>query len=462
IEEGIGSGISLTYCSSPITGNAVSNFGIGIKLVSSTLTLAKNTITDNTNNGLFITGNGSKPTLVDVVSKDLSQKSINNDIVDNALNSPFYSRSQIFMRYSAGAYMTNGYNNIYSGEIGSIPTIPCIKGIIQLDPSVPVISRINIAAEMNYWGYPGIDERNQAFFFSLEYNPWGPDTGYSIDYDPYGLQPFTEGEPYPAGNLSSNEPPSTESTLLFNAMRLEQDDKYTASTNLYEKIIEDYPNSEEYYVAMARLPYVYEEIAEPLDRLINIYDEALASEEITNKKFFKEMKVSTKIKNKKYDEAIMLAEEMKSEATTDEEKALSDIDIAIANMMKYAESKGKSATDHSANISDLLAKLTGDEEKGEKADVVGSVLPTEFALYQNYPNPFNPTTEIKFDLPTASDVKLNVYNINGQIVSELVNENKEAGVHRVNFDASNFNSGMYFYTLETKGIKITKKMILTK
>ncbi|MCK4979038.1 MAG: T9SS type A sorting domain-containing protein [Candidatus Delongbacteria bacterium] len=83
-------------------------------------------------------------------------------------------------------------------------------------------------------------------------------------------------------------------------------------------------------------------------------------------------------------------------------------------------------------------------------------------MEQNYPNPFNPTTEIKFAIPTASDVKLNVYNINGQLVSELVNGSEEAGIYKVSFDASNFNSGMYFYTLEVNGMSITKKMILTK
>ena len=62
----------------------------------------------------------------------------------------------------------------------------------------------------------------------------------------------------------------------------------------------------------------------------------------------------------------------------------------------------------------------------------------------------------------ASNVKLNVYNINGQLVSELVNGNREAGFHTVNFDGNNLNSGMYFYTLEANGNTITKKMILTK
>ncbi|MDA3837762.1 MAG: T9SS type A sorting domain-containing protein [Candidatus Delongbacteria bacterium] len=464
--KGIGSGISLTYCNKPITGNEVFNYGIGIKLVSSTANLAKNTISNNINNGLYITGNGSKPTLVNLVSKETAPSpqpsaSRNNDIINNGINSLFYARSQIYMRYSAGIYMTNGYNNVYSGANGTLPTIPCIKGIFQPVIGEQYINKVVVSAEMNYWGYPLILDENWGYFFSFDYNPFGDDTGYSIDYNPYGSERFTEDGPYPATNLSSNEPPSTESTLLYNAMRLELDDKYTPSIKLYEKIIEKYPDSEEYYVATARLPYVYEEVAEPLEQLFSTYDEAIASEEITNKKFFKQMKISTKIKDKKYDEAIALAEEMKSEATTDEEKALSDIDIAIANMMKNAGNKGKS-TDHSSSISNLLAKLTGGDEDGEKTDIVESALPTEFLLYQNYPNPFNPTTEIRFALPIESKVKLNVYNINGQIVSKLVNGNKEAGLHTVNFDASNYNSGMYFYTLEANGMSITKKMILTK
>ena len=83
-------------------------------------------------------------------------------------------------------------------------------------------------------------------------------------------------------------------------------------------------------------------------------------------------------------------------------------------------------------------------------------------LYQNYPNPFNPVTQIKFALPEAGSVKLNVYNINGQLVSELVNGAKQAGIHTVSFDGSKLNSGMYFYMLEANDKRMIKKMIMTK
>ncbi|MDA3837536.1 MAG: T9SS type A sorting domain-containing protein [Candidatus Delongbacteria bacterium] len=100
--------------------------------------------------------------------------------------------------------------------------------------------------------------------------------------------------------------------------------------------------------------------------------------------------------------------------------------------------------------------------RGGNVHDLSNYLLKNFTLEQNYPNPFNPTTKIRFTLLIKSDIKLNIYNINGQLVSELENGSKEAGIHTVDFDASNFNSGMYFYTLETSGMSITKKMILIK
>jgi chitinase len=74
----------------------------------------------------------------------------------------------------------------------------------------------------------------------------------------------------------------------------------------------------------------------------------------------------------------------------------------------------------------------------------GLGVPTVFMLYQNYPNPFNPSTTIKFDLPTSSQVTLSVYDVLGRQVSVLVNERRNAGVHEVKFDGSNLASGVYF------------------
>ncbi|MBK7501150.1 MAG: endonuclease [Ignavibacteriales bacterium] len=86
----------------------------------------------------------------------------------------------------------------------------------------------------------------------------------------------------------------------------------------------------------------------------------------------------------------------------------------------------------------------------------------KFELSQNYPNPFNPTTTIRFNLPEAGNVKLTLFNILGQELRTLVNEYKESGVHTINFDASDLNSGMYIYKIETGAFVQTRKMTLIK
>ena len=89
-------------------------------------------------------------------------------------------------------------------------------------------------------------------------------------------------------------------------------------------------------------------------------------------------------------------------------------------------------------------------------------IPTEFNLGQNYPNPFNPSTIISFSLPQSGNALLKVYNLLGQVVAILVDEELTAGYHNINFDASRLAAGVYIYTLEAGQFHTTKKMILIK
>lgn len=89
-------------------------------------------------------------------------------------------------------------------------------------------------------------------------------------------------------------------------------------------------------------------------------------------------------------------------------------------------------------------------------------LPTTYTLEQNYPNPFNPTTTIRFAIPKDELVSLKVYNILGQEVATLVNQNMKAGSYAFDFDASKLSSGVYFYKLHSGSFNFTKKMILMK
>lgn len=85
-----------------------------------------------------------------------------------------------------------------------------------------------------------------------------------------------------------------------------------------------------------------------------------------------------------------------------------------------------------------------------------------FNLQGNYPNPFNPSTNIKYEIPEAADVTLSVFNVLGQKVAVLVNEQKQAGVHQAQFDASGLASGSYFYRLEAGNHVRTRQMLLIK
>jgi hypothetical protein len=98
----------------------------------------------------------------------------------------------------------------------------------------------------------------------------------------------------------------------------------------------------------------------------------------------------------------------------------------------------------------------------EDDDYAGGRLPDTYILAQNYPNPFNAKTSITYQVPKASDVKLEVYNLSGQKVATLVNGIQTAGRHSVTWDASGVSSGVYFYKLSTADYTCTKKMNLLR
>lgn len=85
-----------------------------------------------------------------------------------------------------------------------------------------------------------------------------------------------------------------------------------------------------------------------------------------------------------------------------------------------------------------------------------------FSLSQNYPNPFNPVTNIKFNIPKSGFVKITVFDMLGREVTSIVNESMQPGSYNVDWDASNYSSGVYFYKLETEGFVESKKMVLLK
>ena len=86
--------------------------------------------------------------------------------------------------------------------------------------------------------------------------------------------------------------------------------------------------------------------------------------------------------------------------------------------------------------------------------------PSDFQLKQNYPNPFNPMTTIEFSIPNSGFVSLKIYNVLGQHVVTLINQNLKPGTYTQTWNAAGFASGVYFYKLESGNITKTRKLFL--
>ena len=126
-----------------------------------------------------------------------------------------------------------------------------------------------------------------------------------------------------------------------------------------------------------------------------------------------------------------------------------------------------------------VATMVGQGEWSYYSDVVTATIefvsndeqdneiPFTFVLNQNYPNPFNPSTSISYTIPNKNSVSLNIYDVNGSLVRNLVNKNLEPGSYTVSWDGTNFygskvSAGMYFYTIQTGSFVSTQKMIFLK
>jgi hypothetical protein len=89
-------------------------------------------------------------------------------------------------------------------------------------------------------------------------------------------------------------------------------------------------------------------------------------------------------------------------------------------------------------------------------------IPIKDYLFDNYPNPFNASTTIRFSISTTDHVTLKIYNVIGEELYTIINEVLPAGMHKVNLDAKNLASGLYFYSFKTSNYNEIKKLILIK
>jgi hypothetical protein len=135
------------------------------------------------------------------------------------------------------------------------------------------------------------------------------------------------------------------------------------------------------------------------------------------------------------------------------------VDIAGADsLILITDDCGDANSDHSDWANAILYGTTGEGIEGQEV-----LLPSETNLVGNFPNPFNPTTTIVFELHKPADVTVNIYNMLGQKVANLVKGEYKAGRYEINWDAGlHFSSGIYFYELRAGDYMTVKKMLLLK
>ena len=138
-------------------------------------------------------------------------------------------------------------------------------------------------------------------------------------------------------------------------------------------------------------------------------------------------------------------------------------DIGFSNQFSF----GHTSTSSNSLIGCVINGILFGDTSLVGINQISSEVPEKYSLSQNYPNPFNPVTIIRFAIPSnvkseMSNVKIIIYDVLGREVQTLINENLSPGIYEVDFDGSNFSSGVYYYTLSTNDFIETKRMVLIK
>lgn len=133
-----------------------------------------------------------------------------------------------------------------------------------------------------------------------------------------------------------------------------------------------------------------------------------------------------------------------------------------ANLKKASIVKSNRRWEEIQSIKIVFANPNTGNSSQSPLVFLGANEPEEFSISQNYPNPFNPTTEIRFSLPAEMQVQLQVYDITGRLVGNLIDETLPAGNYQETFNGSNLASGVYFYRLRANDQVMVRKMMLIK
>ena len=477
--QGLNSAIFFNNSNGYIRQNLINGYKRGISLANSSPKIGENQILFNKVNGIYASS-GSVPDLrlflgvsqVPGCPPYYYALSGCNQISDNGGYTPFPMEvgddgSEIYLAKSS-ILLDVGNNKIYDDREETPPlyhTLLLMNGTPNADE--------RIMARYNWWGQTAVNDRRFGDL-SVIYEPIGADGCPVPIYQPCiiiineqdGAVVDTLYPVYEAEEFSDLD----EEIAIADKYFLSGD--YNNAMTAYSSVVQSYPDSIQAFLAASQL-FIINKIQnsslENFTTLQNFYNTYAGNVSDTLLvKMIENLMTLCYIGKEEYETAIGRLEDIIVQNPGEEEALFAEIDAITAAMLSnggggnLGKYSGKYATtsldEYGSKIGELVAKLGS---SGSAEDEV-SIIPAEYKLYQNYPNPFNPVTTIKYDIVKSQDVKLAVYDILGREVATLVNASQQPGSYEVSWDASNFASGIYFYTLTSGNFTTTKKLILLK
>jgi len=418
----------------------IDGYGIAVNSVYTETYIRENTI-DNCSGGVYALGSNT------VKLRGGNGASYGKNIIQN------YGSSRHAVYITGGtpdlgeAHPSShkGYNNFY--RVGGTYVVKNTTGN-------------EVMAERNYWGTSPL---STWFYGNID---WGEELSSPYSSAGSSLDKTTGIEP--------------DKQILYDANDLVDSKTYLSGSDKYKQLISDYPDSRYGGTALAWSMATYQ-LTKDLETQRDYLQKHTThkNERVRNSATLWLQTLEAEVGNKKAVEKIV-------NSTSINEVVGVEIRLNWANdlLNMYNDEKGAEAifdelTKTSASESTLFTiaaikstalNFEGKEEspKSENNNSVVETVVSETKLNASYPNPFNPTAAISYQLQYKSHVSLIVYNSIGQVVVELVNQQKEKGIYNVDFDASDLSSGLYIYRLQVntpdgKGnYTQAKKMLLLK
>jgi hypothetical protein len=326
-----------------------------------------------------------------------------------------------------------------------------------------------------FYVYHDVDMSTNPPDVDVQRNYWGP------NFDPdINLCPFRHYIYEPVWDLSSGQLVQTSAQQLFET-GLDQiaDSNYTDAKSTFQQVVTSYPNEEPARNSLKEILYLEPLAGNNFAGLKNWYlTEPVI---LNNEQLFRlaqnlANKCDEKLEN--YPDAIEWYESIIENPETLEDSIFAIIDLehlywqmgidtnlrSISYVGRLVQFKPKSFKDFKDHKDELLSLLHGGQSnstENEESEQVFNDFKRNGELLQNIPNPFNGTTRISYHLLYESDVKLNIYSYNGQLINTIFAGLKSEGTHSTVIDASGFKSGIYFYSISINGqVTDIKKMTI--